>query len=59
MLSTPAPASSANVMFNAPVQPAVGGGGGLNDLFSIQGALPGAGYVAPPTVCFLNFASYK
>jgi len=52
MLSTPAPAAA----------PPMGGGfgglidtgptnaGGLNDLFSIQSALPGSGYVAPPTV---------
>lgn len=51
MLSTPAPAPSNISQGLFDVQPpAMGGGGGLNDLFSIQGALPGAGYVAPQSV---------
>lgn len=49
MLSTPAPAPTSQGLFDTQ-QPAMGGGGGLNDLFSIQGALPGAGYVAPQSV---------
>lgn len=45
MLSTPAQPA-------APVGgPGLGMGGGLNDLFSLQGALPGSGYRAPEEVC--------
>ena len=57
MLSTPAPAAAPPmggggfgglIDTGAPVSG--GGAGGLNDLFSIQSALPGSGFVAPPTV---------
>jgi len=48
MLSTPAPAPSMGGGLIDTGSSA--GGGGLNDLFSIQGALPGAGYVGPQTV---------
>lgn len=41
MMNTPAP---------TPQQP-MGMGGGLNDLFSLQGALPGSGYSPPKQVC--------
>lgn len=40
MLSTPMPSA----------QPPIGTGGGLGDLFSMQSALPSAGYVPPKTV---------
>ena len=56
MLSTPAPAPTNTSQGLFDVQPpAMGGGGGLNDLFSIQGALPGAGYVAPQSVSICSY----
>ena len=49
MLSTPAPAPTSTNSATGLIDTS-SSGGGLNDLFSIQGALPGAGYVPPQTV---------
>ena len=49
MLSTPAAPAPRNPLQGLfDVAPPTTGG--LNDLFSIQGALPGAGYIAPQSV---------